>query len=205
VHDWPSMNWPPVPQTSAMVPSGEHCVAPGAQMPSHAPLFTHVELTQGEGVPATPVAPHNTSEFPVQVFEPGMQLPVQPMALTHASPCGPCRLQLTVLGFPVELQSVSIWPLHVMPGVQEPVQPTPLTQAWFTHVVVVATPVALQLVSTWPLQAMPGAQLPAHPPLTTQAELTQGVAAPGTPPDPHATSELPVQVLVLGAHVPTQP
>jgi hypothetical protein len=90
-------------------------------------------------------------------------------------------------------------------GAQLPVQPVPATHVLPKAVqgCVTTTPLLPQvlLVLVVALHVTgPGVHMPAHPPLTTQVELTQGCGCPGTPLGPQTTSELPVQVLVPGAH-----
>ena len=56
--------------------SPEHCVAPGAQIPVHAPE-THADAVQVTGAPYCPLALHVSTPLPEHVVPPGAHTPVQ--------------------------------------------------------------------------------------------------------------------------------
>ncbi len=76
-----------------------HVTGPGAHVPAHPPLTTHVDVVHACGAPGVPVGPHTTSELPVQVLLPGLhpQAPPSVAALQtwpgahppHAAPAAP--------------------------------------------------------------------------------------------------------------------
>jgi hypothetical protein len=132
----------PVPlHVSAVVPS--HWVAPGAQLPVHAPL-THAWFTQTLGVLHIPEL-HFSTPLPEHCAVPAVhvptQIPLEHVPLAHAeaephSPLGP--------------QTVTALPEHVVcPGVHTPVQ-APALQAYGHAVALCQVPLALHICGTAP-------------------------------------------------------
>jgi hypothetical protein len=109
-------------------PLPEHCTAPEAHTPTHAP-DTHVELTQGVGVAHIPFEPQSCTALPEHPTSPGLHIPV------HTPPMHKPMHGEGTPHCPAASHVATPLPMHVVcPVVHTPTH-APFTQVWFVQAV----------------------------------------------------------------------